>query len=192
MSKLDKPDGDAVTKKVGLQCEIVFVPWPQSRSGRPEGAGFIATDDLNLNWKAIFWAGKAAVTADYSQGIYCIPGAQALVRKDGWTIYTYNAVKRACFEGKGYIHGGVLGTNPFFDRPLPKPAADEILHALVHDAEVLNYSGFEAWAGDCGFDPDSRKAEKIYNECRDIALRLRALVGVQAFDELPALLSEYD
>ena len=26
MSKLDKPDGDAVTKKVGLQCEINLGP----------------------------------------------------------------------------------------------------------------------------------------------------------------------
>jgi len=31
---------------------------------------------------------------------------------------------------------------------------------------------FEAWASDLGYDPDSRKAEKVFKACEGIKLRL--------------------
>jgi len=50
------------------------------------------------------------------------------------------------------------------DRP------DAILDCLVSDAwSVLNSRGFEDWANELGYDPDSRKAERTYNACRETA-----------------------
>ena len=56
------------------------------------------------------------------------------------------------------------------------PDAANVVDSLLWDVNGLDQS-FEAWAADCGFDADSRKAERIYHECLKVFPRLRALLG---------------
>jgi hypothetical protein len=65
------------------------------------------------------------------------------------------------------------------------PTARDVLDSLVSDASSIeNSRDFEDWAGDCGYDTDSRKAEATYNECCRLARELRLFLGRRAYDEL--------
>lgn len=65
------------------------------------------------------------------------------------------------------------------------PGMWDVLRCLFSDAESAGES-FESWAGDMGYDTDSRKAENTWKACRSIAKRLEVLFGVnlEAWREL--------
>lgn len=59
-----------------------------------------------------------------------------------------------------------------------EPTAEEVLECLLSDASGVECArSFEDWASDLGFDPDSRKAERIYKACERIAVKLRRFLG---------------
>ena len=62
---------------------------------------------------------------------------------------------------------------------------------MLFRSDVLNAGTFEEWAGDFGYDLDSRNAEKIYRACLDNALKLRAMLGNDALDKLRELFQDY-
>lgn len=65
------------------------------------------------------------------------------------------------------------------------PKIDDVLDCLANDAAgVENARNFEDWAGDYGYDADSRKAEKTYNECKKQAQELRDLLGGDLYQTL--------
>ena len=45
-------------------------------------------------------------------------------------------------------------------------------------------TSFEEWAGDFGYDSDSRRAEATYNACVESAKKLKEFLGEQLFSEL--------
>lgn len=65
-----------------------------------------------------------------------------------------------------------------------KVEAHEVLTCLSFDASVLETSSFEDWAGDFGYDLDSRKAHQTYTVCMAHAKKLREWLGVERFNEL--------
>ena len=66
-----------------------------------------------------------------------------------------------------------------------EPKAAEVLNCLASDAaSVVNTGGFEEWARDLGFDPDSRKAEKIFNTIEKQATKLAKFLGDDAYQDL--------
>lgn len=55
------------------------------------------------------------------------------------------------------------------------PELDDVLHSLLLEGETFfNAQSFEDWAGDFGYDADSRKAEGIYRACDSIGRQLAA------------------
>ncbi len=65
------------------------------------------------------------------------------------------------------------------------PELPEVLDCLASDyAGYKNSSSFEGWASDHGYDPDSRKAESIYQLVMEKALELEDLIGIPACQEL--------
>ncbi len=72
-----------------------------------------------------------------------------------------------------------------------QPKLTDVVHSLVMDASVLDSGGFEDWAADLGYDTDSRKAESIYRECLEIALKLRAGLGESVLSELREAAQDY-
>lgn len=56
------------------------------------------------------------------------------------------------------------------------PTAYDVLYCLISDADVENYD-FEEWAENLGYDTDSRKAEKTYNQCVAQTKKLHKFLG---------------
>lgn len=63
--------------------------------------------------------------------------------------------------------------------------------AFISDCDAFYYGDFEQWAADFGYDTDSRKAEKIYQECLRGALKLRAAIGQEGMDALREACQDY-
>lgn len=55
------------------------------------------------------------------------------------------------------------------------PDPIEILWAIARDGDA-NQESFDDWAANFGYDADSRKAEKIYNACRENFFKLRKIM----------------
>jgi hypothetical protein len=75
-------------------------------------------------------------------------------------------------------------TVPFFTGLTGEPTACDVLECLASDAASYdNTNSFEDWAGEFGFDTDSRKAERIYNQTATQTRKLRRFLADQ-YDEL--------
>lgn len=65
------------------------------------------------------------------------------------------------------------------------PTLAEVLSAMVSDANCVRFGqSFEDFAAECGYDTDSRAAERIYNACRDEWSALAKLGNVDTLAEL--------
>ena len=72
-----------------------------------------------------------------------------------------------------------------------EPTVVDVLQCLASDASTIEYTdGFEDWAHDLGYDPDSRKAERSYHQCLDQTQHLKRFLddGAQYGDVFKALL----
>lgn len=102
-----------------------------------------------------------------------IGGPDYGVDETGWENYTYRV--RLHFEERTMEtewHQGMAITDD--------PEAASVMQSLFSDADTVEYSAediFEEWASELGYDPDSRKAEQIYNNVKEQTEKLRALLG---------------
>jgi hypothetical protein len=66
-----------------------------------------------------------------------------------------------------------------------EPTVEDILSCCASDsATVENTRSFEDFADALGYDPDSRKAERIYEVCKRQAESLKRLLGPEAYETL--------
>lgn len=66
-----------------------------------------------------------------------------------------------------------------------EPTADSVLEALASDSSgIENARSFEEWAGEYGYDTDSRKAETIYKVCEKQAEKLQRFLGDELYQIL--------
>jgi hypothetical protein len=60
------------------------------------------------------------------------------------------------------------------------PVAEDVLSCLTSDASSFaSANGFEDWAGDYGYDTDSRKAEQTYHRVESQTAALRRFLGAK-------------
>lgn len=71
------------------------------------------------------------------------------------------------------------------------PDVLDVIYSLVADSGVLDAGGFEDWAADYGYDPDSRSAESTYRACLDIALKMRGAIGEAGLESLREAFQDY-
>src|SRR5579884_1289213 len=65
------------------------------------------------------------------------------------------------------------------------PELPDVLDAVAAQSAVVEQaSGFEQWALEMGFDPDSREGERVYRAARREAKRLRELLGEDQYARL--------
>jgi len=57
------------------------------------------------------------------------------------------------------------------------PDLKMVIENMQSDSSGVEYSSFEEWARDHGYDEDSRRAEKIYHACEEQTRRLETLFG---------------
>jgi hypothetical protein len=58
------------------------------------------------------------------------------------------------------------------------PESVDVIQSLLSSATD---DSFESWCGDCGYDTDSRKAEKIYFDCRECERVMRRCFGPESY-----------
>jgi hypothetical protein len=66
-----------------------------------------------------------------------------------------------------------------------------VLYCLISDADVLNYSTYEEWGPELGYDVDSRKGEATYRACVQQSLALKTLIGFAGIEKLTKLYQDY-
>src|SRR3974390_538758 len=173
----------AVTGELGLALDSVFVPFSKSRSRedtyeRPNGVKY---PNHSLNWLVTLKLNdKPILTTDYKAGNGHCPSSKK-PPKTGSHLQ-HEAIKFECEHGRTahILPGGeIVGRG----RDI-QPDICDVLHSLTLDADVLNYSDFEDWASNFGYDTDSREAEKIYQACLKIALALRNSLGEEKLVKL--------
>jgi hypothetical protein len=175
----------------GITVESVFVPFSQSRNK--------AEKTPSLNWVVtVKRGGRPMLFADFMAGCGNCPAikSKAPVR---WpypkTQWAQRAMAWECEHGYpadwSTYCGDFVRAAGRTERRAIKPEACDVLYSLASEAGVLNYSGFEDWASDMGYDADSRKAEKIYRECIETALKLRAALGDDGLAALHTACEDY-
>lgn len=164
--------------EMGLTMTTEFVPWSKSKRKDEK--------EPSLNWKVtILRNGKELLTINYTAGMGHCPHykkrREFIFKK---TIYNMDIITRECETGREAIGLSNLG-------PKIEPKLTDVLYCLANDASVLDYKSFEDWAESYGYDPDSRIAEKIYNECLKTGLALRNGLGENNLQALQEAAQDY-
>jgi hypothetical protein len=170
-----------LTQKVldsGIYITVEFVPFSKSRNANPNAK----TPDKTLNWKVSFTRNGQRFASDYQQGIGHCPSYKQNAR---YTIEYCELIDLEVETGRKAISNG-------FARSMGKEQitldTDHVIECLIMDSSVLDYPNFESWAGDFGYDKDSRKAEAIYQECLKQALEMQALFGRELITALSSII----
>ena len=165
---------------LGLTYLPTFRPTPQSREKHPQ-----------LHWLITLEKGKQRMSVDYQQGIAHVEGY-----KHSWGKQTLEQRKieglyrKTCETGKLYKYmPSFSGAIEKGTQPPPKLA--DVLYCLVMDSDVLNYSSYEDWGPELGYDVDSRKGEETYRLCLKQSLAFRNLIGQAALDNLKEAFQDY-
>lgn len=104
---------------------------------------------------------------------------------DRWIMEKHPSVTR---KGTAtYLRPGTLAWEGFVKEHGKKyrPDLPSVLDCLASDAQSIVCAPlFEEWATECGYDTDSRKAEKTWKVCTEQRHLLERLLGSDAFEEL--------
>lgn len=105
---------------------------------------------------------------------------------EGWGREPHNVYEVELFNGTP-VDGGFARMRAPWRQGLGvkgHPEIGVVLDSLVMEAQgVRNADGFEDWAREYGEDPDSRKAERLYERCKALAGQLHAYLGPEWFEE---------
>jgi hypothetical protein len=166
---------EKMLKELGLGCKFTFVPWSVSRSFVKDAQ----LKDYSLNYRVTLTKDeKGLLELDYTMGIAHCP-AYAGRTLGGITVDAAAALKQECETGKV-----CYGQHMLRGKKILPDVVDVWWSAMQDASGVLLCSTFEEWAGELGYDSDSRKAEEIYKECLRLALVLNRALGAEAMKKL--------
>ena len=168
---------------LGIEYSAEFVPFSKSRNAKEK--------HKSLNWIVTLRRGAQSIATDYMQGIAHAPIYNNPPKHIGRN--TADHVRLINHEAEsGTLARYMTSWDGITKKgPIPAPALEDVLYCLISDSDVLNYSGFEDWAESLGMDSDSRKEEKIYQQCMSIALKLRAMLGDANIEALRESFQDY-
>lgn len=161
-----------IIKSLGLEIKSKFVPFSVSRNSDEEYK--------SLNWKVTITSGTKVINVNYTKGVGSLPYPQTSF---GVTNYQKRMINEAIDSA---VETGIARKLTVVDKDIkflpgnaifPIPTLQEVLYSLSSDADVKNYLTYEQWASDMGFDTDSRKGEKIYDDCRKQTSEFMKLIG---------------
>lgn len=167
-----------------IEVKSVFIPFSQSRNKDEKNPSFNYLVTILKN-------GKEVLTTDYMMGCAHSPSYKKVKYN---TVYGRKLIAEECERGyqledspSGFLYpvNGRTGKKYI----LPDPV--DVIWSLLMDSDVLNYANFEQWASEFGYNSDSRKGEKVYNECLQIALKLRQAIPDNLREELQELFQDY-
>lgn len=147
-----KAELQAVIAEIKLSIKSEFVPFSASRNAKEKHP--------SLNWRVTLQRdSRDILTTDYSAGCAQCPsykqtfGQRTVADKERdymvrWEC-EFGGRALGVRWGNQEAYGGQAGTL--------RPSIVDVVHSLVMDSDVLDYDSFESWAGEFGYDPDSRK-----------------------------------
>lgn len=183
-----KPEIEQALRNLGLSVSSTFVPFSQSRNK--------AEKSPSLNWKiTLLRNGRDVLTTDYSEGCGYCPSYKQTYTLDGKTktdrLFTEKAIALECETGRHARKSLSEGVETDPTKPAIMPDSNDVIWSLLSDSDVLDSATFEEWADSLGFNPDSKKVEKLYRDCLDNTLKLRAAIGDDGFNTLKTAFQDY-
>ncbi|WP_156444518.1 hypothetical protein [Burkholderia sp. MSMB1826] len=162
---------EQIANGLELKIETQFVPFSISRNADSK--------QKSLNWKVTLSSIRNKMTFDYSKGVGHLPYPSELQLSKHQRAAVDQAIDAAVETGvaRKIARGAMAFTIMPGKEEFPTPTLQEVLHALTEDTLVMHYLTYEEWAADFGYDPDSRKGEKIYEECRLQVSKLSDVLG---------------
>lgn len=128
-------------------------------------------------WSVILVRNGQSYTAQYSMGaahrVYTTPNG----RRGKPVQFKYNG----CYSVDEYTDLGWSVPNI--------PEVLDVLNCLILDADSVEYNGFEEWCEEFGFNTDSIKAKKSYDQCCETRAGINRL-GFR-LEELQELFQDY-
>ena len=170
-----------------ITVDAVFVPFSRSRNKEEKNP--------SLNWRVtVKKKGREMITTDYSAGIAHAPSYNVNKVPKGYygnlRMWKEDATAFEAENGFAVNLGASWGIVANKKAPI-LPDSCSVLWSLCMESDALNYATFEDWAGCFGYDPDSRKGEKIYRECLEIALKIRGALGESGLAALQQACEDY-
>ncbi|WP_334023215.1 hypothetical protein [Burkholderia gladioli] len=178
---------DELVKRLDLKMTTQFVPFSISRNAD--------SNQKSLNWKVTLSSIRNKMTFDYSKGVGHLPYPNEFQLAKHQKSVINQAIDSAVETGvaRKIARGAMAFTLLHSKEEFPTPTLQEVLYSLTQDSEVMNHLVYEHWADEFGYDPDSRKGEKIYEECRLQASKLSdVLGGMDKVQNLRGILQELD
>lgn len=104
----------------------------------------------------------------------------------GWLSYPVSDIEAKTWSNEHTRYEITLdynGNTMFVDYFSSRVLSDEsVLYSVVMDARAGQGKNFEEFCEECGYNDDSIKALKTYEECKANAERLRALLGDSVYN----------
>lgn len=138
----------------------------------------------------LFKGDYMVLETEYSQGLGHMQGYNA---KDYRNYKVKELVKILLEQGlelkknvKLWDHFDFIGKELFLKMKTQKHELKtaDILFSLVMDSDCITCGDFEDWCSNYGYDADSIKANKIYNDCLQIGLKMNAAFNLPELQEL--------
>lgn len=172
-------------EKFNVSMDVKFVPFSQSRNRKEK--------DLSINWIVTLTRNNRSMEVEYMQGIGHLPKQIQPTFFGHKRYHEDDEIMFACEKGKvGEWRDAFGEVRPAYkEQKLLPPKLHDVLYCLVLDADVLDYSGFENWANEFGYDSDSIKDRKIYDACLKEALEFKQLFTEQEIAELHEIFQYY-
>lgn len=169
----------ALTKELGLTLELKPIPQPD--------ADKVGYKDMCFKYEAaVLKDGKPVITTPFSTGI----GWTTSSKGDGWP-FTF---PKTCLLGDELLRRLMKGEKKLIQDGIwfwaKQPTLDDVLSSLLLEGAALDQH-FEDWAADCGYDPDSRKAYGVWEECCTIGRKLNSALGREAVEKLREAYQDY-
>lgn len=178
---------DEIVNRLDLKASTQFVPFSISRNADSK--------QKSLNWKVTLSSIRNKMTFDYTKGIGHLPYPNEIQLSRHQRSVVSQAIDFAVETGiaRKIARGAMAFTIMPGKEEFPTPSLQEVLYSLTQDAGVVHYLTYEQWATDFGYDLDSRKGERIYEECRAQASKLSdVLGGIDKIENLRDILQELD
>lgn len=161
---------------LNLTYTATFQPTPQPKE---------TVKHPQLHWLITLQKDKRIMSVKYSEGCGHVKGYQQMAPY----AWQHEAYRRTCETGQLYKEA--FGRSITKMGQQPPPQLIDVLSCLVADSDVLNYSSYEEWGPELGYDLDSRKGEAIYRECISQSLALKNVLGFAAIEKLRELYQDY-
>ena len=167
---------------LGLTYMATFQPKPQPAD---------KVKNPQLHWLISLSKGKRTLETPYSQGMGHVQGYRQNFKTPYDKRVAEEQYRYTCETGKLSYYSESAGNWYPSNKMQPTPKLLDVLYCLVMDASVLDYSSYEEWAPELGYDIDSRKGEQVYKDCIKQSLALKNLIGHEALEKLRELYQDY-